>query len=70
MIFKDSKTYDRLKLCALLIIPVATFVSQFCEIWGIPYGAQIQATLIALDVLVGAVVTKSADAFKKAHLPE
>ena len=63
MIFKDSKVYDVLKLIALLALPVGTFVSSFCTIWGIPYGEQIHQTFIALDVLLGAFVTASKAAY-------
>ena len=46
-----NKTYDTLKLIALLVLPIGTFVSTFFDIWGIQYGQQIQQTFIALDVL-------------------
>lgn len=52
-----NKTYDTLKLIALLVLPIGTFVSTFFDIWGIPGAEQIQQTFIALDVLCGAVVT-------------
>lgn len=50
-------TYDRLKFIALLIAPIVVFCTTCCNIWGIPYGEQICATLAAIDVLVGAIVT-------------
>lgn len=53
----NDKLYDALKMAALLVLPVGTFVSTFFNIWGIPAGEQIQQTFIALDVLCGAVVT-------------
>lgn len=53
----SDKTYDALKVTALLILPIGTFISTFFGIWGIPYADQIQQTFIALDVLAGAVVT-------------
>lgn len=59
MIFKDSKNYDMLKTIALLILPIGTFLSTFCGIWGIPHGEQIMQTFAALDVLAGAFVTVS-----------
>lgn len=52
----NNKTYDVIKLIALFIAPLCTFVAALVEIWGIPYGAQIVATLAALDTLLGAVV--------------
>lgn len=53
----SNKTYDVLKLVALLVLPIGTFLSTFFGIWGIPYADQIQQTFIALDVLCGALVT-------------
>lgn len=53
----SNRTYDTLKIIALLIIPIGTFISTFLNIWGIGYAEQIQQTFIALDVLCGAVVT-------------
>ena len=53
----SNKTYDTLKVIALLVLPIGTFISTFFDIWGIQYGQQIQATFVALDVLCGALVT-------------
>ena len=52
----SNKTYDTLKFIALLIAPLVTFAASLVDIWGIPHGTQIVATLAAIDVLVGAVV--------------
>ena len=56
-----NKQYDTLKFFALLILPISAFVGKIASIWGLPYGEQIVATLIALDVLVGALVKIAAD---------
>ena len=52
----SDKTYDTLKTIALLIAPLVTFAAALAEIWGIPYGPQIVATLAAVDTLFGAIV--------------
>lgn len=52
----SNRTYDVIKIIALTIAPIATFVAALVDIWGIPYGSQIVATISALDVLVGALV--------------
>jgi len=52
----SNKTYDTIKFIALLIAPIATFVAALVDIWGIPYGSQIVATISAIDVFVGALV--------------
>lgn len=52
----SNKTYDTLKVIALLVAPLITFVGSLVSIWGISHGEQIVATLAACDVLIGAVV--------------
>lgn len=61
----SNKTYDILKFCALLILPVSEFVSALAGIWGIPYGQEITATLVAANVLLGSIVKVSADNYHK-----
>lgn len=51
-----NKTYDTMKLISLLIAPIVVFVTALVQIWGIPYGAEIVATIGAIDVFFGAVV--------------
>ena len=62
----SNKTYDTLKLIALLVLPIGTFISTFFDIWAIPYAEQIQQTFIALDVLCGALVTIANELYKRA----
>ena len=61
----SNKTYDILKVCCLVIIPVIAFISTICEIWNVPYSQQVTATLVALDTLLGAVVKISNDIYNK-----
>lgn len=61
----SNKTYDTLKIIALLVLPIGTFVSTFFDIWGLPYGAEVQATFVALDVFCGALVTISNEIYKR-----
>lgn len=53
----SNRTYDIIKTVALLVLPLGTFVSTLCSIWGAPYGEQIMASFSALDVLAGVVVS-------------
>ena len=53
----SDTAYDILKTIALLVLPIGTLISTFCNIWNIPYGEQIMQTFAALDVFCGAVVT-------------
>ena len=63
MIFENGKTYDILKTIALIIMPFADFVAALANIWGIPYGSQIVATLVALHALLAAFVKVSSDKY-------
>lgn len=51
-----NKTYDTLKTIALIIVPVFAFISSMVDIWGIPYGSAITASLTAFDTLIGSLV--------------
>lgn len=62
----SNKTYDTIKFIALLIAPIATFVAALVDIWGIPYGSQIVATISAIDVFVGALVVILKTIYEKA----
>lgn len=61
----SNKTYDTLKFVALLIAPIVTLVASVVDIWGIPHGTEIVATLAAVDVFIGAVVTIAKAAWDK-----
>lgn len=53
----SNKMYDTLKFMAQVIIPaVATFYLALSQIWGLPYGNEISATLMAIDTFMGAVL--------------
>jgi len=51
-----NKVYDTMKFISLLIAPVCTFIAAIVNIWDIPYGTQIVATIAAADALMGAIV--------------
>ena len=61
----SNDTYDSLKIIALIVLPLAEFISALAGIWGIQHGQQIVATLVALDVFVGAIVKLSSDRYRK-----
>lgn len=65
MIFKNSKAYDLLKHIALIIGPLVVFLTALINIWGIPYGTQITATLAAIEAFIGGLVTASKHAYNK-----
>ena len=65
----SNKTYDRLKVTALILTPVLAFIASLVNIWGLPYGEQIVATLTAIDTLIGAIVVASNNAYNNKLQP-
>ena len=63
----SNKTYDILKLIAILILPISEFIGSLANIWGFP-GEKIVATLIALDVLLGVIVKIASDQYVKGKI--
>ena len=56
----SNNTYDTLKWIALIVLPaLVTFVAALGEIWGIPYSAQVAATIAAVDAFLGACLQVS-----------
>lgn len=60
----SNKVYDRLKVTALILTPVLAFLASLVNIWGLPYGEQIVATLTAIDTLIGAIVVVANKSYK------
>ena len=61
----SNKTYDTLKLIALILTPVLAFAASVANIWNIPHAEQIVATLTGIDTLVGAIVVALKSAWDK-----
>lgn len=65
MIFKNS-VYDILKYVSLVVLPaIATLYLTLSNIWGLPYGTEIAATITAIDTLLGALIGVSSERYKK-----
>ena len=52
----SNKAYDIIKTIAWIATPTITFIAAVISIWNIPHGAEITATLAALDTFLGALV--------------
>ena len=65
----SNKTYDTLKVVALILTPILAFAASIVNIWGIPYGEQLTATLTAIDTLIGAIVVASNNAYNNKLQP-
>jgi hypothetical protein len=63
----SNDTYDILKYIAQIVLPACgTLYSAVSGIWGLPYGKQIVATIMAVDLFMGAVLKISTDNYNKA----
>lgn len=62
----NSKVYDVLKFIAQIVLPaIATFYLTLAGIWGLPFGEEVSATVMAVDTLLGAVLMLSSNAYSK-----
>ena len=65
MILPD-KAYNVLKwICIILLPALATLWFALGKIWGFPYLAEIEATIIAIDTFLGAILGISAINYSK-----
>ena len=56
MVFPD-KVYDVLKWVCIIVLPaIATLLFTLGKIWGFPYLGEIEATIIAIDTFLGALL--------------
>lgn len=61
-----DKIYDVLKEAALVWLPaLGTLYFGIAEIWGLPYGSEVVATLTAVDLFLGAVLKISTVQYNK-----
>ncbi len=66
MIFKDNKVYDVLVYIAQIVLPaLATLYFALAKIWGLPYGVEIEGTIIAIDVFLGSILMISKVRYNK-----
>lgn len=62
----DNKVYDVLKFIAQIALPaLATFYFTLSTIWGLPYGAEVEGTIIAVDTFLGALLGISTMKYNK-----
>ena len=62
----SNELYDSLIEFARTILPaLAVFYTACSKIWGLPYGADIPATIMGVDALLGACLHISNSEYKK-----
>lgn len=62
----SNNMYDFLKDLALIYLPaLAVLIMAVFGIWGIPYGEQISATIVAIDTFIGACLKISTNKYNE-----
>lgn len=52
-----SKIYDVLKWVCMIVLPaIATLWFTLGKVWGFPYLGEIEATIVAIDTFLGAIL--------------
>lgn len=62
-----NKTYDTIKLIALLFVPISVFVASVISVLGVPHADVITGILSALDTLIGSLVVIAKQMYEKEH---
>lgn len=54
MLIKNNKVYDQLKRFAMITLPaIGTLYFGLAQVWGLPYGAEVTGSIVALDTFLG-----------------
>lgn len=67
----NDKVYNVLKYVSLIVLPaIATFYLGLSNVWGLPYGEQISATVTLIDTLLGSMLMISTKNYNKQNVGE
>lgn len=62
----SNKLYDVLKYVAMVVLPaLGTLYFALAQIWNLPYGTEIEGTILAIDTFLAALLQISTAKFKK-----
>lgn len=62
----SNKVYNVLKWVAMIVLPaLATFYLGLSNVWGLPFGEEISATITLVDTFLGAVLMISTSRYNK-----
>lgn len=65
----SNRIYDILKYLAMFFLPaLAVLVKTVFAIWGLPYGDEISATIVAINAFLGACLGISSISYQKGQL--
>ena len=66
----SNKAYDILNFIVRALLPLADLVMALATIWGLPYGKEINATIIAIHAFLAVFVTGVNASYKKNNKTE
>lgn len=66
----SNKVYDVLNFIVRALLPLADLVLALATIWGLPYGKEINATIIAIHAFLAVFVTGANASYKKSNKTE
>lgn len=62
----SNKVYNVLKWVAMIALPaLATLYLGLSQIWGLPYGEEVSATITLIDTFLGTVLMISTSRYNK-----
>lgn len=64
----SNQTYDILKTIQKIFVLLATFYSTIANIWGLPYGKEMEKTFLALATFLLGILEMSSVAYKQKQL--
>ncbi len=71
MIFKNNKTYDILVWISQILLPaIATLYVGLAELWNLPFGTEVGATIMLLDTFLGTCLNLSKNKYQNKQIDE
>jgi hypothetical protein len=62
----SNKVYNILKWIAMIVLPAcATLYLGLSNVWGLPYGEEVSATITLVNTFLGAVLMISTNQYNK-----
>jgi len=71
MLALSNKVYDILKYLTIIVLPaIAALYTGLSQIWGLPYAAEVPATITVICTFLGAILCISSAQYNLAQAKE
>ena len=70
MLSMTNKTYDVLSKIQRWLPALAVFYLALCQIWGLPYGDEVNKTVLALSALMAATLEISTSSYHASNVTD